>query len=348
MPKKTDKVFTPNASSIEPTVPSNTELQPAPLAADDKYSPTMLTHFELQNTKAGNSIIQSPLDKWLAGELKGVNVGKNPITVKVGITLSLNEGVILPQGYSLSAEDERYLNAAGSILHRTGMRDFTIRQLINASRGLSDNPTVDAKTQEHVFSRLEAMVGIQAKLILKDHRAYNAQQPKKKQLKDDFIVSPLLPAQLVYLNGEYYVHMLAMPPLQSYAVQTGQVVTITQEQLDISHTFEHNAAGELTHTGTTGIKKVTTQIQNIHQFIIKELQRARSQKVPCEFKYERLYDYLALGGSTFNRAKGSSKQAVDKNIERVCDALVQKGDIKAYRVVGHARVRKWKIVISYA
>lgn len=346
MQKKDSKVFNPSPGTVSPKAPEKKADIPAPVLSLDKYTPTTLTHIELQNTKAGNSIIQNPLEDWLSGKLQGVDIGKAPISVPVGITMSLSKGFTLPQGYSLSAEDDRYLNIAGSILHRTGHPDFTIRQLVNASRGLTDNPTVDAKTQEHVFNRLSTMMDVTVRLDLDNHRSYNAQNPKKKQLKDNYILAHLLPAQIAKIGGEYYVHMEGMPPLQSYAVQSGQIVTITQEQLDISHTFEHNTAGEITHTGTTGIKRITIQIQDIHQFIIKELQRARSQKVPCEFKYERLYEYLELGGGTFDRTKRSSKQRVDNNIEQVCEALKQKGDIKAYRVVGRGHIRKWKISIT--
>lgn len=319
-------------------------------------SPALVHTMQMQNTKAGNALIRQRLSKWISGEIPGVDVASQAdklkgIHVNVPIQVSVAPGAFLPVGFDISAQDERLLNTAASIMEQTGVDKFTLRQLINISRGRTDNPTVEPKTQEDAMQRLTALTVLPVFLDTKDHRAYNAQKVSKSHLLRDGYQAPLFPAEFLHKDGETYIHMFAMPPLNAYASEARQMVSIPQDVLDLTNVYTKNDAGEIISSKKTSIRKMTTQILDIEQFILKQVHRIRQQHghkpgARGYVLYSSIYDYLEMGASTFNRSKKSSKQRVDGNIEQVCDVLIQKSIIHAYNVEGKGRTRKYRLAIT--
>lgn len=331
------------------TTPATTEEGPDSLLTLDRLNP--IRRFEMSNTKAGRSIANH-FDEFANGTLPGVDVGKGVDTVPVPVQVDIPDNVHLPEGFTLGLIARFYLDMASSFYSQIGTQSFTVKQLINKSRGKNTNDKVDQRTADQVFNLLKFLSTVGVTIDSSAHRDYNARgKHKASNIKSQYY-DTLLPMRALKDGDTTYIQIKNDPPLHAYAHDSAQMLQINTEELDLTQVVVKDDSGNVKRIIHTDIKRMTPQIQAIWYYLMGEIGRIYGLNhgkpgATGYILYSSIYDALERGNeSTFDRTKRGSKGRVDGNITKVCDVLIKQGRIRSAATEGHGHIRNYRLKIT--
>ena len=287
------------------------------------------------NTKAQNTLLKIPFNK-LKDRKNEITL--TPRTEKDNKYFTYiyfdTENITLPDNYNYTLQDETILSVIGNIydeLAENGKALVTVKSLINYMNGKPKNTAVSDTQIDDMVERINNLSSIKVRIDAKGHKEYNQKNKHKVQLEETYFKGAMIHADLYVYNGIKWLQILNAPPLYQYGKSSGQRISFSYEDHDLTAIYTEASPGNLIEAGKTSISNMTPRIRSIRTYIYKEIGRVRGGKNrELKISYDTLYKYLSEDTDTFNIHNRSSRQRINKNIEKVLDALQQKGLIKKW------------------
>ena len=305
-------------------------------ASDTKRDLPILKRFAIGNTKAQNEIVKTDFEE-LINRKVSIDVTKEQQKEYLTTITIDPSNVRLPDNYNYTLQDDLLVNAIGNLIELEEVREqngfVSVKHIVNVMNGKDYSSRVSDKEIKNAYDNIKRLMGITITIDASGHQEYNRQNKRKHQIEKAEIDGNMINALLINKGGQQrYVRVLDYPPLYQYAKATGQIISFKYDDLDLMQHIEYNEETGQTAIKKTDIKRMTPQIRSIRDFLFKRIGWIRNSKLTSTISYETIYKFLDDDIESINLNNSSTRQNVNKNIEKVLNALKTKKVIRGYDV----------------
>lgn len=300
-----------------------------------------LDHIKYGNTKAENTLLKQPFSE-LAGSNIVINIASSKESTPRNISMIIG-GNDLPSGFNFTLSQSTLLSCIGSAYdslaktqqNKDGGIYLTLKQLYNLVNGSNKPTKVRDDNAKEIQKTLEELSSTRITIDATEHQQYNKSSRTKSQKIKVSYTGQLIASETITIDGETYIHIFRKPLLFEYAEDSGQIIKVRYDELDLKNVYEQNELGDYIESSSpkTGISRQTQRMNSIRDFIFREKGRAKgSNFAKAEFLYDRLYKAL-IDDKVIDTTdlEGSKKQRLNQTIEKVLDALKMKGSISDWK-----------------
>lgn len=309
--------------------------------------------FKYGNTKIENQILNPNTDLTKVIDEGGFNAEiasqtdkMNDLSYTVPAEFSLPEGVILPDNFNYSMSKRLIVNTAGNAYDQAdlatqsaGAKTIRADHFINMMNGDSLTTDVRPETVEELIEDIEPLTTVRLEIDATNHQIYNSKDKNRPQLEQNKFTGYLLPVEIIerkeHSKGkQVYLRILTRPALYEYANEAGQLVKVNYQALDLTKKYLEDGTEE-----KTIIKQMSKQRRAIRDFILSRIYGYSYSKnyTHTQITYSSIYEIIE---KDLGKVR---KQTLDRNIEKVAQALEQKEIINKYEIIPKGRTKLHRI-----
>lgn len=315
-----------------------------------------LSNFRYGNTKAQNTILFKDFAD-MANVTYALDIASRKDKqrgVKYNVTMELtnDNNIHLPENFNYTLQDDLICNSIGNLaeLDEVQKNGGLIRaeHLVNIMNGDPLSTRVRDETVNEILEEVKQLIGVRVEINAEEHKRYNSSNRKKTQLVETYFTGSLLPVDIYSFEGMKLIQINNQPPLYRYAKSSGQMLTYDYDILDLTKVYHKDTdTGEILSISKTSIKRMSEQVRSIRDCILKEIGRGRAMNNrTLPITYARIHSFLDDDLPTIDINKKSTKQSVNRNIQRVLDSLQDKGLFTKWTPKAKGRQKLHSIVIT--